>query len=88
MQSALDTVEGSRCGQSIACMQAIDWPHREWLIGASAGCRNQKLIILSFRLSTIAEQVSFTALEGGQFDPPLILVDSAGAGGTMGALPP
>ena len=56
MQSAPDTVEGSRCGQSIETAVSIDWPHREWLIGASAGCRNQKLIILSFRLSTIAEQ--------------------------------
>ena len=39
-------------------------------------------------LQTSPNQVSFTALGGGQFDPPLILVDSAGAGGAMGALLP
>ena len=56
MQSAPDTVEGSRCGQSIGHAWSIDWPHREWLVGASADCRNRKLGFFSFGLFTIAER--------------------------------
>ena len=62
MQSAPDTVEGSRCGQSIGRMRPIDWPHRERLVGASADCINRKLVIFFFGLSTIAERVLWMEL--------------------------
>ena len=38
-----DTIEGSQCGQSIERMRAIDWPHRKWLVEASADGGNRKL---------------------------------------------